>query len=319
MRGNVITGTLSALVFLWVAVEMRAGATNDIQRLELAVEKLRPLHKKLGTTQPGDWLDRFHEPGQTFAEYLKSEPVKPSGKRRAICIQPLGEFTKEQRQVVELTAGFMGRFYSLPVKIREDIPLSVIPAAARRKHPRWGMDQILTTYVLDEILVRRLPEDAAVYIAFTATDLWPGEGWNFVFGQASLSERVGVWSVYRNGDPAADKETFKLCLLRTMKTAVHETGHMFSMQHCIAYECGMCGSNHREESDRRPLWFCPECTAKVCWASGASPVEHCRRLAEFCKEQGLTTEAGFYLKSVQALTGGENRPSPPREKIKERP
>ena len=44
-------------------------------------------------------------------------------------------------------------------------------------------------------------------------------------------------------------------------TATHETGHMFSMLHCTAYECCMCGSNHREESDRRPVYLCPECTA----------------------------------------------------------
>ena len=38
-------------------------------------------------------------------------------------------------------------------------------------------------------------------LAITAFDLWPGPGWNFVFGQASLTERVGVWSMARNGDP----------------------------------------------------------------------------------------------------------------------
>ena len=48
------------------------------------------------------------------------------------------------------------------------------------------MKQILTTHVLGEVLKPRLPKDAAAYIAFTASDLWPGEGWNFVFGQATL-------------------------------------------------------------------------------------------------------------------------------------
>ena len=109
------------------------------------------------------------------------------------------------------------------------------------------------------------------YIALTTSDLWPGQGWNFVFGQASVTDRVGVWSIWRNGDPHGDDEAYRTCLRRTLKTASHETGHMFSMQHCTFYECNMCGSNHREESDRQPLWLCPICLAKLCHATGADP------------------------------------------------
>ena len=103
-----------------------------------------------------------------------------------------------------------------PVKVSKDLPLSVIPAPARRTHPSWGVKQILSTYVLDSVLRPRLPADAAAYIAFTASDLWPGAGWNFVFGQASLRHRVGVWSIYRNGDPSESKEAFRICLLRLL-------------------------------------------------------------------------------------------------------
>ncbi len=68
-----------------------------------------------------------------------------------------------------------------------------------------------------------------------------------------------------------------------MKIAAHETGHMFSIQHGILYQCGMCGSNHQQESDRRPLWFCPECDAKVWLATGADPVERYEKLEAFCR------------------------------------
>jgi hypothetical protein len=33
------------------------------------------------------------------------------------------------------------------------------------------------------------PADALAYLALTASDLWPGEGWNFVFGR-DLPARV---------------------------------------------------------------------------------------------------------------------------------
>ena len=278
-----------------------AGPTA--QQLTASMEKLRPLYKKLGERRPGDWLYHHKEPGQTFEQYRRCKPTLPRGKRRVIHIQPLGQFTDPQRKIVTLVAEFMGRFYNLPAHVQKDLPMSLIPPDARRVHPSWGDRQILTGYVLDRVLKPRLPSDAAVYLAFAGSDLWPGRGWNFVFGQASLRDRVGVWSIYRYGDPGKDAPSSRRCLLRTLKTAVHETGHMFSMLHCTAYECGMCGSNSLAESDRRPLAFCPECMAKVCWATGADPVERYRKLAEFCKTEGLKAEAEFYGKCLKALTG----------------
>jgi archaemetzincin len=283
------------------------NSIGDNQHSEKYFERIRialqPLHKKLGKPGPGDWLSNHYEPGETFHQYVNSNPVTIRGKRNIIYIQPLGIFTKSQRKIIGLTADFMKSYFNLAVKVKKDIPLSSIPNNARRTHPSWGVKQILSTYVLDYILKPRLPDDAAAYIAFTSSDLWPGRGWNFVFGQASLRERVGVWSIYRNGDPDRNRETFLLCLLRTLKTATHETGHMFSMKHCIKYECNMCGSNHREESDRRPIALCPECLCKVCWATGSDPVTRFENLKKFCIKNGLKKEADFYQKSIESIRG----------------
>jgi len=293
------------------------GESAKIAALKKAMQKLRPLHRKLERPRPGDWLAVHHEAGQTFEEYLNCSPFTPRGGQRIIYVQPLGEFTLGQRKVVTQTAEFMGLYFNLPVRVKEDLPLSLIPPQARRSHPTWGTPQILTTYVLEEVLVPRRPEDAAAYIAFTASDLWPGPGWNFVFGQASTTERVGVWSVYRNGDPDKDEDSFRLCLLRTMKTGTHETGHMFSMLHCTAYQCNMCGSNSREEADRRPLALCTECMAKVCWATGADPLERYSKLAKFCREHELKPEAEFYDKCIGALV--EGKPPSASQKAEQKP
>jgi archaemetzincin len=323
LMATVVVGA-GVLALLWRAhaVFPAAGARGELSeddrqwaaKLAPVVEKLRPLHTRLGKPKPGEWRagPGRGERGQTFREYLACRPVTPRGPRNTIYIQPLGAFSKTQRKIVTLTADFMGRYFNTPVTVQPDLPLSIIPARARRAHPSWGVKQILTTYVLDSVLKPRLPKDAAAYIAFTPSDLWPGRGWNFVFGQASLRERVGVWSIHRNGDPDKDEASFRLCLLRTLKTATHETGHMFSMRHCIAYECNMCGSNHRAESDRRPVALCPECVAKVCWAARIAPVRRYRKLWAFCKASGLKPEAESYEKSIRAL-GGTPPKTPPRE------
>lgn len=293
---------LSTILASPLACGAEKAETDRAAQMRGLIAKLEPLHQRLGKPKPGEWLAQHKEDGQTFNEYLTCRPITPTGKRTVIYVQPFGKFTGTQREIVKLTADFLGRYYQRPVKIRDDLPLSVIPDKARRKHPSWGMDQILSTYVLDDVLAPRLPADAAAYIAFTASDLWPGEGWNFVFGQASLRNRVGVWSIYRNGEPEKGPEEFRLCLRRTLKTATHETGHMFSMQHCTKYECNLCGSNNREESDGQPIEVCPECVAKICWATGCDPIQRFEALAEFCREQKLEAEAEFYKRSKGAIS-----------------
>jgi archaemetzincin len=194
------------------------------------------------------------------------------------------------------------------VRVQEGLPLSVIPKQARRVHPQWGVPQILTSYVRDEVLKPRLPSDAVALIAFTTSDLWPGKGWNFVFGEASLADRVGVWSIHRLGNSEAGPEGFRLTLRRTLGTATHETGHMFSMQHCVFYSCSMCGSLTLEESDRYPLWLCPQCLAKLCHATGAEPRKRFRELIAFAQANGLREEADFWQKSLSAMAAESGKP-----------
>ena len=275
--------------------------SKENKKVTTAMEKIRPLHKKMGKPQDGDWLKSHKEDGQTYDEYLKSSPVTPNGRRKVIYIQPIGDFSKTEKKIIDKTIEFIGHYYQREVKTLKTLPLDVIPEKAQRKHPTQGIHQILSTYVLDDLLKPELPKDAAALIAFTNSDLWPGRGWNFVFGQASLRDRVGVWSMKRNGDPTKGEKEFRLCLLRTVKTATHEIGHMFSIQHCTAYECNMCGSNSRTESDRRPVSACPECIAKIWWATGCDPIKRYEQLAKFCKANGLEEEFKFYTKSATTL------------------
>lgn len=282
------------------AARAQLADPSSPQSLRVAVEKVRRLHAPLGPTQPGDWLESFNEPGQTFEEYLKSSPTRPEGVRRVLYVQPLGTFTPEQTRVVELAADYMSRFFSLPVRVLAAAPLDKVPRTARRRSV-WGDEQIQAGYLMLEVLRPKLPPDAAALIGFTASDLFPDETLNFVFGQASLSERVGVWSLYRLGRPEANADSFKLVLLRTLKIATHETGHMFSLAHCTRYECVMNGTNSLNESDRRPLDACAECMAKLCWAARADPRERYARLAAFFAEHDLPYERRFFEDSARAL------------------
>lgn len=279
----------------------RARQSSSVTGIKRTIKKLTPLATRLGEPKPGEWLAAHKETGQSFSEYLRIRPNILTERRNKLYVQPIGDFADKQKELVTLSAEFLSLYFNCEVVTLAAMDESEIPASAKRVHPSWGGKQLLTTHILDNILAQELPEDAFAAIAFTTTDLWPGDGWNFVFGQAALRHRVGVWSLQRYGDPTKDDAAFRKVLGRTIKVATHETGHMFSIKHCIKYSCNMQGSNSLPESDTQPLALCPECHAKVLYATGAEPVDRYEKLIAFCRKHGMKKEADRFGKAKARL------------------
>ncbi len=261
-------------------------------------DRLAKLVETRPAPKPGEWLHDHPETGQSFEEYLKSQPTVPNGKRQTLVVLPVGELSSEAKKVVELTAEYMTLHFGLPSRVAAPIASPTPPSYAVRNK---GADrQLLSGWMIKSVLPPLLPPDAAALIAFTTTDLWPGSGWNYVFGEASLSARVGVWSLHRYGDPKQDAASFKRVLERTLKIAVHETGHMFSLPHCTKYPCIQSGVNSLDEADESPLWLCPECLPKIAWATSTDPRERLQKTHEFCKRHELDA-ASFIAKQLSAI------------------
>jgi archaemetzincin len=280
----------------------RKNSDERAEKLRRTKDSVAPFFEPMREPERSDWLASFPEPGQTFDEYLNENPTLPTEQRNTIYIQPVGQFSGTQRQVLRLTADYMKAFYSLPVKLNAETALENAPPAMRRRNPAGGQRQIKTQYFLSRMLPKMLPADAAALLCFTSADLWPGDEWNYVFGQATFKDRVGVWSLWRLGDPDRSARDYKRFLARTLKLAMHETGHLFSMRHCAKYECLMSGTNHLGETDRRPLDVCSECMAKISWAMNYEPSERYRNLADFWKKQDWTEEANSFLKKAEAIS-----------------
>jgi archaemetzincin len=277
-----------------------SGKTDaELAPLRANIRTLAPLHVRVGKPKPGEWRAEHPEEGETFEQYLNAGPVTPTAARSALVVQPLGDLGTENERVLATVAKAMQAFFGLSTRVVSVLSLRIVPASARRPSRGFG-EQLLTSRILKE-LGPRLPDDAMAYIAFTSSDLWPGDDWNYVFGQASLERRVGVWSLARNGNTSAGEAAYRLALSRAIKTATHETGHMFGMHHCTAYRCNMAGVNSLPESDGEPSWLCPECLAKLSWATGTAPEEHLRRMHAFAKSVGMDEEVKHYAKSLAAL------------------
>ncbi len=305
-----MAGLLVAVLGAWFAVEVRtarASKTAESEDKAVGVEEtsseatgleafwqsgegIAPLDEPTA----GDWRASFKEPEQSYGDWVNRDRKQPSDQRGVLYLQPIGDFDEAATPDLEILAEFGRSYFQMPVRVRPPIDAKGLDVT-QRQNPHSGQTQWLTGDLLD-LLEERLPDDAYGVLGLTVTDLWPGEGWNFVFGQARLSRRVGVYSLARYGASAGrelnDYER-RLTLLRSMKVMTHELGHMFGISHCLHYRCNMNGSNSLDETDAHPIHLCPVDLRKLHTAAGFDPAMRYERLADFYERHGFDEQAEF--------------------------
>jgi len=257
--------------------------------------------------KPGDWLAEHYESGQSFDDFVESKPNRPDKTRNKIYLQPLGEFPKGRIPLVQRLRRYAAAYFAINIEVLSCLALSNSNPTTRI-NPYTRNRQILTVNVLTQ-LKKKVPSDAFCVLAITMEDLYPDPSWNFVFGHASLRERVGVHSFARY-DPAfygdkRGKDYEKVLLRRSCKVLTHETSHMFGLNHCIYFRCVLNGSNHLKESDSRPMHLCPICLRKLQHSIGFDMVDRFSNLFRFYKKTGLRDEARWVAKRLTWILGAE--------------
>ena len=283
------------------AVGSLSGLTTEMKRAYTD----RGEFAALPNPGPGDWLSQHQENGQTFGQYVRSRPNIPAFEKRILYIQPIGQFDAKTAPRIDVLKEYTEAYY-YPMTV------SVLPTMRDdgiRSRKNGGRKQLLTTDILN-LLQRRLPGSAYSVLGLTMTDLYAGENWNFVFGQARIKGRVGVFSFARyhpswHGEHDSDaKEVAKLVLRRAAKVLTHETGHMFGIRHCVHYHCNMNGANHLAEADASPMHLCPVCLRKMQHAVKFSPVARYKKLLAFYQKYGLEKEADWVTKRIKLIESG---------------
>ena len=251
-----------------------------------------------------DWLSVASERGQSFERFTRAISDRPDQARHHIYLQPLGEFTLELSGLLHQLQRFGGAFFMREVGLLPTLAVDGSGITTRRN--RYTEVMQLKTRDTLQLLVRQVPRDACCVLGVTLYDLYPHDTWSFVFGEALLYDRVGVFSVARQdpnfyGKPTGDPT---LVLRRSCKVLAHETCHMLGMLHCVFFSCLMNGSNHLAESDRRPPHLCPVDLRKLQWSLSFGIVERYQRLLTFWREAGVADETRWIERRLEFIEGG---------------
>ncbi len=161
------------------------------------------------------------------AGLLAETPVLLAAGTRSVVVQPLGPGSTTPAASV---GGSLSALYDVDVRVAKVEPL---PAAAL--YPARGR------YRAEKLLERltALHESAFRVLGVTASDISTTKGNVFdwgVLGLASLDGRACVLSSFRCRRSARDS---RHAAERLGKTAVHELGHTFGLEHCPTRGCLM--------------------------------------------------------------------------------
>ncbi|EGZ13274.1 hypothetical protein PHYSODRAFT_513604, partial [Phytophthora sojae] len=100
---------------------------------------------------------------------------------------------------------------------------------------------------------------------------------------AHLSSAMQAAVTASTSAPASAQSDGALWLARVCRTASHELGHCFGMDHCVYYACSMQGSAGLSEDARQPPYLCPVDLAKLLHATGADSTVRYGALLKFCQ------------------------------------
>ena len=149
-----------------------------------------------------------------------------------------------------------------------------------------------TQYCTDSIRKKcnnLISSDAYCTLILTDVDLYPNSlfrKFNFVFGEADYNSNFGIFSYYWFMENTNNLESI-------LKIITHEIGHMYNIDHCIDFNCLMCGFGCTSELENWSMTMCPNCINKLYLVSRFDVSKRHRELMNFYLEHDMTNE---YLK-----------------------
>lgn len=183
--------------------------------------------------------------------------------KKIIFLQQIGDLDRSYLRNLRKSLKWFFKKYNLSVEILdEQIPLSKAEYSIVKK--KFNADLIMIKFFKfnqNKNYFRTLGiMDEDIYVST----------YNFIFGTArnplknySPLSPIALISITRLREEFWDKPKDQaLFELRMFKEAIHELGHTFGLLHCEK-ECVMIFSNWIGDTDKKPPYYCKECSEKI--------------------------------------------------------
>lgn len=223
------------------------------------------------------WLTRKDYPAPADDAEKKVE-------RDTIYLLPIGEVGEKDMAIMKESVEV---YFSKKCVIMKKAALPEKYYNAKRKqyYASGIIDSMKTIVPKDAITVMGVVDGGDLYTDST----------NYVFGLASLQQRVAVHSLVRYRPEFFDgKPDRNLFVARMIKVLTHEIGHTFDISHCEDEHCGMSYANSLDELDLCSLFFCPDCLNKMNKALKLDLKERAKKQIAFFKKLGIAIDKEVY-------------------------
>ena len=266
--------------------EVRRSHSSKVNEKDFFLEC--DLFKPLKAAEKSDWLSVHPETGQSYSDWVRcySHAISREQVLTIIPVQLSSKTKTISDSILNCLETFSNIFFDHEVTVEKYL---LLPNMPNRQNSHTCYEQFNCRSILNCLKdwKKKHPNVFAV-LGVTLSDIYPRDDWNFVFGLADSSQRVGIFSMARYFDnfpsPNQNIESYaesSRFLSRLCKVMCHEICHMLNIKHCVYFNCLMNGSNSLSEADRRSVFLCPICLRKLHHAVGFDVKRRYEQLLDF--------------------------------------